>query len=264
MTKFTGFDEPTENWSKLPHALINNLHLMTSESEIKVVLYILRHTWGYGDDQKKITIDEFSKGRKRKDGSRLDNGLGISENSIREGIAKAIEHGFIEVQEDSSDKARIKRHYSLRGSGSGVQKLNPRGSEVEPQPSEVEPRSEKDTTRETHEKETSSCGDDAKWSAIQTAYQNNISISVSPIVVDEMKHPDYMVLPVEWWVEAITIAAANGKRTWAYVRGVLDRSRDSGVSPKKTGAPKPFNAPPPEQPKPKFTYTPTNVKESTR
>lgn len=142
---FQGFDEPTENWSKLPHSLIDNLHRITSESELKIILYVLRHTWGYHDSEKKITIDEFCNGRKRRDGSRIDKGSGMSENAIRAGIEKATEHGFIAVTEDATDKARIKRYYQLKGSNSDPQKLNPRPSKVEPQDSTSEPRSEKET-----------------------------------------------------------------------------------------------------------------------
>lgn len=154
---FSGFDEPTENWSKLPHALVETMHLMTSQAEIKVVLYILRHTWGFGDDEKKITIDEFCNGRKRRDGSRLDAGTGLSTNAVKAGIASAVDHGFIRVVEDDSDKARIKRYYQLRNSGG--QKLTPWGSEVDPLLSEVDPRTEKETLRKKPKKEQKTSGD---------------------------------------------------------------------------------------------------------
>lgn len=154
--KFPGFESPRENWSRLPHELINHLHLMTSEAEVKVVLYTLRHTWGFGDDQKRITIDEFCRGRKRKDGSRFDNGTGLSENAIRAGIENAVKHGFIEVSEDATDKARIKRYYQLATPDTSeleVQSLNPWPSEVEPLDSTSEPRSEKETIRKKLKKE---------------------------------------------------------------------------------------------------------------
>ena len=75
MSKFDGFDIPKENWSKLPNALIAALPLFTSASELKVVLYVLRHTWGYQefDNPKSITLDELAHGRKRKNGTRLDD-----------------------------------------------------------------------------------------------------------------------------------------------------------------------------------------------
>ena len=58
---FSGFVPPTENYSKLPHAMIEALPLVTSLAEMKVILYVLRHTWGYQDDEKRINLDEFRK-----------------------------------------------------------------------------------------------------------------------------------------------------------------------------------------------------------
>lgn len=154
--KFEGFNPPIENWSKLPHQLINALHIIETEAELKVILYILRHTWGYHDEEKKITIDEFCNGRKRRNGSRLDKGTGLSSNSVKDGIKRAIKHGFIEVDEDTTDKARIKKYYRLsevdHQQKPEGQKLTPWGSEVDPLPSEVDPRTEKET-EETNSRE---------------------------------------------------------------------------------------------------------------
>ncbi len=151
MSTFQGFDEPQANYSKLPHALIDELPQINSVSELKVILYILRHTWGFQDSEKKITIDEFSNGRKRSDGSRMDSGCGITGNSVRAGLDAAIEHGYIIVDEDASDLARIKRWYSINSRGA---KLASRGAKVEPLPSKVEPRTEKETSGKKPEKET--------------------------------------------------------------------------------------------------------------
>ena len=139
---FVGFDVPRENWSKLPHAFIENMHLMTG-SEIKVILYILRHTWGFQDNRKKITLDEFENGRKRRDRSRLDSGTGLSRGAVKDGLKRAIEHGFIEVEEDDSDLGRVKRYYSLKMLS--VKNLPPEGQKVTPRESETGPPSEKDT-----------------------------------------------------------------------------------------------------------------------
>lgn len=158
---------PQENWCKMPFSLITAMPLMETEAEIKIVLYILRHTWGYRDYEasKLITLDEFQHGRKRKDGTRIDGGTGMARNSIKDGIRRAVEHGLIAVIEDNHDLARIKRYYKLSGTNeqddSGEtykgapegQKLTPRGSEVDPQPSEVDPRTEKDTDRKNTKKE---------------------------------------------------------------------------------------------------------------
>lgn len=142
--EFTGFDIPHQNWSKLPHAMIERLPFVSSLAEMKVILYILRHTWGFSEygKAKRITLDEFQNGRKRKDGSRLDEGIGMSANAIRDGLQRAVEHGFILQTSDGRDKGRNSHEYEIR---LRVQELNPTPSEVEPQAVEVAPRSEKDT-----------------------------------------------------------------------------------------------------------------------
>lgn len=158
MNKFN-WGKPEQNFVMMPKVLIDALPTIDSAGELKVIIYILRHTWGFNEyeEGKLITIDEFCNGRKRRNGTRIDNGCGMAENSIRLGIQKAVEHGFIEVEEDNRDKARQKRYYKLSewGAETEPQKLNPGVLEVEPLPSvsiplpsEVEPRSERNTFRE--------------------------------------------------------------------------------------------------------------------
>lgn len=156
--EFNGFDEPTENWSKLPHVFIGQLPKITSLTELKVVLYILRHTWGYKeyDSAKPITTDEFANGRKKKDGTLIDKGIGMSEPSIRAGIKSAIGHGFIKVSIDDSDLARIEKSYQLNIHGSeGVKDLPSGGKKFTSGGKEVNPRSEKETSDNKQKKDTS-------------------------------------------------------------------------------------------------------------
>jgi hypothetical protein len=88
---------PDHNWTKLPNELIEALHIVETLGELMVVLYVLRHTWGfqkYGIT-KRITLDEFQHGRKRRDSSRLDSGTGLSPNCLKDGIRRAVAHGFL-------------------------------------------------------------------------------------------------------------------------------------------------------------------------
>ncbi|MCK4958026.1 MAG: PadR family transcriptional regulator [Planctomycetes bacterium] len=147
---FEGFGTPKENWSKLPHTLIAELPTIKSASELKVILYILRHTWGYHEIEKRISLDEFAHGRKKRGGERLDNGTGMSIPSIRDGIKRAVEHGFITVETDDSDKARVKKYYSLNQT---VRSLQSDCKEVTPRVQETYNRTKKETPErnlETH------------------------------------------------------------------------------------------------------------------
>lgn len=113
--EFLGFHEPTENWSKLPNELITQFSRIETLAELKVILYILRHTWGYGDDDpKKITMDEFQYGRKKRNGTRIDTGVGMMPQAIRDGLGRAESHGFIVVERDDTDAARKEKWYAIK------------------------------------------------------------------------------------------------------------------------------------------------------
>jgi hypothetical protein len=150
----------------MPNEWINICAEITNLAELKVVQYVLRHTWGYHEydgQPKPITIDEFMHGRKRKDGTRIDKGTGLSEMSVRNGLEKAIEHGYIICESDERDKARIKKSYKLNMLSSGVQDLDPKQKKSGVQDlgdgvqnldlgtKKLRPRSEKET-KEKHQK----------------------------------------------------------------------------------------------------------------
>ncbi len=150
---FRGFQKPEQNWCMLPNQFIDLLPSFSSMSEMKCVLYILRHTWGFQqyDSSKMITLDEFVNGRKRGDGTRIDAGTGLSRNSVIQGLKRAESNGFILSETDASDKARTKKYYIIN---SGVQKLNPEVQKLHPRGAEVAPRTEKETIERNLGKES--------------------------------------------------------------------------------------------------------------
>jgi len=149
-----GFDIPEQNYSKLPHQFIDKLYLINSLAELKCVLYLLRHTWGYSEFGllKKITTDEFMNGRKLKDRTRIDKGTGLSNKSVIAGLELAELHGFIVSEIDQTDKARIKKYYSLNiipsdaDDQSGVKKVHSWVKKVHTDYEDNTHRSEKETS----------------------------------------------------------------------------------------------------------------------
>lgn len=115
-TPFPGFTRPEQNWFKLPNDWTNITADITSLAELKLVEYVLKHTWGYQEYgyTKQITTDEFMHGRRRKDGHRMDKGTGLSNRSVIDGLKKAVAHGFLIEEVDDSDKGRVKKCYALR------------------------------------------------------------------------------------------------------------------------------------------------------
>lgn len=170
-TKFEGFEQPEENWSKLPNQLIDLLPQIETLGEMKIILYTLRHTWGFRDDYKKITLDEFENGRKRRDGTRLDKGTGLSKPTIINGIKRAISHRFLYSFTDTGDLGRAKKFYSL--SQEGLKNLTPTIKKFNPHYKEPLHRSEK----ETLETNLSPPFADAKSAILTSGKPDNVSVT---------------------------------------------------------------------------------------
>ncbi len=85
---FEGFSKPEANFFRLPNERTDITAKVTSLAEMKLVEYVLKHTWGYSefDVVKKITTDEFMYGRKKKNGERIDIGTGQETSSLERPI----------------------------------------------------------------------------------------------------------------------------------------------------------------------------------
>jgi hypothetical protein len=170
---FEGFAVPQKNYFPMPNIWINICAHIDNLAELKVVQYVLRHTWGYHEYgiPKTISVDEFMYGRKRADGSRIDDGTGLkSDRSVKDGIKAALDHGYLICEVDDTDKGRIKKSYALKmapGEGYNLPPDENRGVDTTPQtgsnhPSgsqnppprgpKTTPRSEKDTLEKHSDK----------------------------------------------------------------------------------------------------------------
>jgi hypothetical protein len=123
---FLGFNTSFNGYSQLPNEWLDDIvSQIDNVAELKIVLYVYRHTWGYQekkvnpddpakhDEIKHITTDEFMHGRKRKDGSRIDRGTGLSNRSVIDGTRNAVKHGYITEEIDDTDKGRVAKSYAL-------------------------------------------------------------------------------------------------------------------------------------------------------
>lgn len=140
--RFSGFEVPEQNWFKMPNTWTDVTHDIKSLAELKCVEYVLRHTWGYSEygTAKRISNDEFMYGRRRRDGSRMDRGTGLTKRSVIDGLRNAVTHGYLLEDRDDTDKGRAQKFYRLRLKHlhQGVKNLHSRSEESSH-------RSEKDT-----------------------------------------------------------------------------------------------------------------------
>jgi len=117
---FEGFrkpEKPEKGFYHIPNEWTDITADIDNLAELKVVEYIMRHTWGFKeyDQFKHITIDEFMHGRLKIDQTRIDKGTGLkSDRSVRDGLKAAIDHGYILCNVNARDKARIRKSYKLK------------------------------------------------------------------------------------------------------------------------------------------------------
>lgn len=118
---FTGFEAPKENFYRLPNNWFSDIiPLLRSKygerlaAPLKMMEYILRHTWGFQEWSGKLCLSakEIRNGRKR--GTYTDYGTGISENTVKTAGDILEELGLLTISQDTVDKARRYKTYSPR------------------------------------------------------------------------------------------------------------------------------------------------------
>jgi hypothetical protein len=82
--KFQGFQSP--NTTQVPDELFDRLLTVLSHSELKVLLYIIRRTFGFKKDSDNISLSQMLHGIKTKDGRILDHGAGLSKPSLLQAL----------------------------------------------------------------------------------------------------------------------------------------------------------------------------------
>ena len=104
------------SYFNVPAFFVDVIAAIDNLAELKVIMYIMRHTWGFREFWRpiRLTTDELMHGRFKKGGERMDSGTGLSKSAVQDGLDRALKHGFIECLVDDHDQARVKHYYRLR------------------------------------------------------------------------------------------------------------------------------------------------------
>jgi len=109
---FTGFVCPTT--TPVPDQLFDILLPVLKEAELKVLLYIIRRTFGFKKNSDAISLNQISNGIKTKGGKILDYGTGLDRRSVMRACKGLLEKNIIKlkkgVNEDGVNQINI---YSL-------------------------------------------------------------------------------------------------------------------------------------------------------
>jgi len=83
---FSGYRIP--GYTQIPDQLLDDqLHLLT-HAELKVLLYIMRHTFGYKRDGDHLSARQIAEGLVRRDGTRVDHGTGCEIATVRRTVKR--------------------------------------------------------------------------------------------------------------------------------------------------------------------------------
>ena len=118
-TNIQGFSDPKENYYRLPNNWFDFWISFRAEfgdrfaPPLKVLEYVLLHTWGQNkfDGRIRLSANEIHSGRKGRKKTRLDSGVGVSENAVRKAAETLAKMGALNISQNHKDKARMMRTY---------------------------------------------------------------------------------------------------------------------------------------------------------
>lgn len=97
---FEGFASPP--YTQVPNELFDLLMPKISDSALRVLLYLIRRTLGFGKNSDQITVEQMLHGIITEDGRRLDGGTGITnKKTLRRALAELERGGMIVVERRS-------------------------------------------------------------------------------------------------------------------------------------------------------------------
>ena len=90
---FRGFPRP--NGTQVPDILFDQLLPDLSGAELKVLLYVIRKTYGWGKDSDNISLSQMLGGIRKRDGTVVDRGVGLTKKTLLAAINSLEERNFI-------------------------------------------------------------------------------------------------------------------------------------------------------------------------
>ncbi len=130
--QFPGFRRP--NYTPVPDELFDVLLPDLRGAELKVLLYIVRRTFGFKKERDAISFNQFLRGVHSRDGQTLDGGCGVRDRTTLARALRALERmGAISAERSTDERGESETTmYSLRfaGTAGGAASASKQGREV--------------------------------------------------------------------------------------------------------------------------------------
>lgn len=94
------------NSTQVPDVILDHLMADLSGAELKVLLYVARRTYGFGKDSDNISLNQMAAGIRRRDGTQLDRGTGLSRSGVKSACNSLIERGVLVRRNNRSEDTR--------------------------------------------------------------------------------------------------------------------------------------------------------------
>jgi hypothetical protein len=109
---FQGFQSP--NTTPVPDELFDKLLPILSGAELKILLYVIRRTFGFKKGSDRISKSQLEHGITKSDGSTLDGGTGLSRRAIRLAIDSLVGRNIlIKLHNKSPERGHEATEYAL-------------------------------------------------------------------------------------------------------------------------------------------------------
>src|SRR5579859_3605484 len=110
--RFRGFQSP--KYTQVPDELFDELLPLLSGAELKVLLYVIRRTFGFKRDADTISLAQITEGITTKDGRFLDRGTGLAKSTAVAAVKSLVDKSIITAKRNSSpDKGDQPTTYSI-------------------------------------------------------------------------------------------------------------------------------------------------------
>lgn len=94
------------NSTQIPDIILDRWMAELSGAEFKVLLYVARRTYGFGKESDNISLNQMASGIRRRDGTILDLGTGLSRSGVKSACNGLIERGVLVRTNNRSEGGR--------------------------------------------------------------------------------------------------------------------------------------------------------------
>jgi hypothetical protein len=192
----------------VPDDVFDVLAPRLKESELRVLLYIVRHTFGWRKYSDAISLSQLTNGIRKRDGRIRDLGTGMSRKAVIAGVKGLVEKGIITVRKGRNERGdRMVNVYDIRfrqGADTQVTEGNHRSDRTTPPPvTEVDQGSNPEPlppVTEGNPQETSLQDTD-----IQDATDNNSTVAAISSASDKRLYDDLRSIGIQQHTAATVV-----------------------------------------------------------